>query len=120
MCTLSNVSIRSIRGRHGCRYVVVVVQVRERRHRRYRHWLFCCVWFETVGRTGRWYPLDVGFYGLAFLFWFSCFDFRHGNVDHVDHCPWTFEALSPSFSPLPKPSCQAVLTFTLLQLGRWR
>ena len=117
MCTLSNVCIRSIWGRHGCRYIVVVVRVRERHRRRYRHWLFCCVWFETVGRTGRWYPLYVGAYGLAHDWRFGCFDFRQ---DNGDHCPWTLEAISPSFSPLPKPSYQAVLTFTLLQLGRLR
>ena len=106
---------RSIRGHHGFRDVDVVVRVRElHHHHHHRHWHFCV---ETGGWTGRWYPLYVGAYGLAHDWRFGCFDFRQ---DNGDHCPWTLEAISPSFSPLPKPSYQAVLTFTLLQLGRLR
>ena len=106
-----------MRGRQGCLGVDVVVQILDIHH---RHWQFCCFCVETGFRTGRWYPLYVGFYGLALDCWFGRFDFRHDNVDHVDHCPWTLEAISPSFSLLPKPTYQGVLTFTLLQLGRLR
>ena len=107
-----NVSNRSMRGCQGCLGVDGVVQVLDFRHR-HRHFGHVCG--DTRFRTGRLYPLYVGSYGLAHDYWFGRFDFRH---DNVDHCHWTLKAILPSFSPLPLPSYQTVLTFTLLQLGQ--